>query len=343
MALLWLEGFDAMGTSVGGAPSPSDVIDRRYTASSDQFYDVYGGRGNAGYCLFNGNSSAQMATPNLTTNATLIVGVAYMPNTLYNDQTGFADYILNLRTGTTGGVLLQQVGNSLVVYGAGTIYLGKVNRYIWRASRWCYLELKVYCHDTAGYVVLRMNGVPVLTVNNVDTKPTASAYLDNVLIQGAGLYFDDLYICDGSGSTHNDFLGPIKVKTIRPTADSTNNYTTGTYADVDEVQIDGNTTYAESVTAGHQLVMSYEDVSGLSSVNAVSVYPCAASSVNATAENIKVVVETGNKVKSGNISVNTTNITTYDTYYVNYETDPDTSNTWNSSTVNSAKFGVEQQ
>lgn len=344
MAILWLDGFDATGNGLGDAPTPADILDRRYTAASDQFLDTVEGRGTYQFGLVNGNTGWNMYTPNLTTNVTLIAGLAYRPTLVYNDQSGYDQVIMRFRTGTTTGITLRNVGGTIRVFGPSANLLGEVKREVMRAGRWNYIEMKVFCDDSAGTVDVCVNGALVISVNSVDTKPTASAYLNNVYLGGQAMAFDDFYVADGSGSSNNDFLGPIKVRTRRPTADSTNNFDSGTYADVDEEEIDDGTSYAETVNAATQLVMEYEDLTDLTTIEAVGVYPVVASSANATAENYKVVVETGNQVLSANLTVNTTTNTTFSSLgYVYYDADPDTSNSWNQSTFNSAKFGVELQ
>lgn len=344
MAILWLDGFDATGNGIGDPPTPSDILDRRYTASSDQFLDTIEGRGAYQYGFVNGNTSWNMYTPNLTTNAILIAGIAYRPTLVYHDQNGYDQIVMRFRTGTTTGLTLRNVGGTLRLFGPAANLLGEVKREVMRAGRWNYIEMKAFCNDTTGTVDVCVNGALVISVNSVDTKPGASAYLDNVYLGGQAMAFDDFYVADGTGSTNNDFLGPIKVRTRRPTSDSTNNFDSGTYADVDEEEIDDGTSYAESQNAAQQLVMNYEALTDLTSIEAVGVYAVAASSVNATAENYKVVVETGNQVLSANLTVNTTTNTTFSSIgTVYYDTDPDTSNSWNQSTFNSAKFGVELQ
>jgi hypothetical protein len=342
MALLWLDGFDAYGSGLGDPPTPSNIMDRRYTATSDQFLDTITGRFGEQFGYTNANTSWNMYTPNLTTNATLIAGMAWRNYQLYDLQTGQDQLIMRFRTGTTTGISLRHVGGTLRLFGVSAAYLGEFARFNIPNNRWVYIEMKAFCNDTTGYVVVRVNGTPVITVNNVDTKPTASAYLDNFYIGGFYTQFDDLYICDGSGSDNNDFIGPLKITTIRPTADSTNNFDTGSYADVDEVEIDDSTSYAETANAGTRLIMDYENIS-FDTIPGIGVYPCVASSVNATEETYRVVVSTGNEVESSNLTVNTTNYDTYSTANIYYDLDPDTSSAWDSTTVNSAAFGVELQ
>ena len=84
---------------------------------------------------------------------------------------------------------------------------------------------------------------------------------------GAIPYFDDLYVCDGSGSVNNDFLGDVRVVTVRPngaggstqwTPDSGSNY-----ARVNETISGEDSNYVEDGTSGHEDRYAYGDLSGV--------------------------------------------------------------------------------
>jgi hypothetical protein len=50
MALLWIEGFEGFGTTVGGAPTPSGVFARKYTVQSENGFRLQAGDGAATAC-----------------------------------------------------------------------------------------------------------------------------------------------------------------------------------------------------------------------------------------------------------------------------------------------------
>ena len=41
MALLWIDGFDNYGTTIGGAPSPTGILNRKYaTVFGDNYFSA---------------------------------------------------------------------------------------------------------------------------------------------------------------------------------------------------------------------------------------------------------------------------------------------------------------
>jgi len=128
---------------------------------------------------------------------------------------------------------------------------------------WIYVELKVVFHPTAGSVEIRVNGNPLAKTTNVNTISSTNNSANTMtvgLITYGGSYgvaslIDDLYICDGTGASSNDFLGPCKVETNFPLSDGSlsqwtpNTGTTG-YNLVNETSYDSDTTYLSSSTTG---------------------------------------------------------------------------------------------
>lgn len=101
----------------------------------------------------------------------------------------------------TGTVLVQRTGNSL------------------QPGRWNYIEFK---GALTGAYTLMVNGEQWATGTANLTGQTLSATLVSVGVgvPGAMGLIDDIYICDGSGATANDFLGDITVKVSYPVADT---------------------------------------------------------------------------------------------------------------------------
>src|SRR5204862_3050679 len=82
-------------------------------------------------------------------------------------------------------------------------------------NTWYYIEWQIKLHDTTGFTSVRINGVQMFNVTNVDTKNagTKTTY-DRVRLNdatansGVSLWFDDLYITTGAGAT---FKGSITI------------------------------------------------------------------------------------------------------------------------------------
>ena len=83
---------------------------------------------------------------------------------------------------------------------------------------WNFVEVKT-TFGSSGNIAVRLNGVPVpgisdLTGANTGTKPSYTRTDPGSWV--SGIYTDDYYVCDGTGSVNNDFLGDVRVETLKP-------------------------------------------------------------------------------------------------------------------------------
>src|SRR5262245_56180486 len=84
-------------------------------------------------------------------------------------------------------------------------------------GQWFYMEMKVTIHDTAGAVVVRIDGQTVLNLTNQDTRNGGTGFCNSIqfICGNVGSAYmsynlDDFYICDTAGSApFNDFLGDV--------------------------------------------------------------------------------------------------------------------------------------
>lgn len=123
-----------------------------------------------------------------------------------------------------------------------------------------YIEMKVFCNPTTGSVQVRINGALVLNLTNVNTDPTSQGGIDTVMLNGptGGLtsYYDDMYLCDNSGGTNNDFLGAVRVYTALPVSDNSPlQWTPSTgvthFNLVNGVPAESQTTYVQDLSIGN--------------------------------------------------------------------------------------------
>jgi len=158
---------------------------------------------------------------------------------------------LTFRALSTGAIEVfrgTNVGTSLGASAAGVIPI----------STYVYIELKALLSDSVGTVDVHVNGSSVLSLTGVDTKNAGTKIVfDSFTLTGAGgagqvLYFDDIYLCNASGTMNNDFLGDSKVYPLYPAGvGNTTQLTPNTgqnWAAVDETPPDGLTTYVFSAT-----------------------------------------------------------------------------------------------
>jgi len=243
MALIFLESWDAIDTATEGS---SHVNFENYTLRRSNAWQFGGGSGpelfsdyafgNTGMCMMFGDDSAadnNYIEPHaMNGHATYICGIAINPGLYLGAD--FGSEIVhtiqewkNLSDGKTH-MSVRMVDARHLLFERGTSYVAHV-RNVLRPGIWNYLEVKITCSNTVGVIEVQVNGEEVLNETGLDTNNGgATDEFDTIRLKGidggnddVNTYFDDWYICDGSGSNNNDFLGPIKIESLLPDADGT--------------------------------------------------------------------------------------------------------------------------
>jgi len=342
MALLWVEGFEGMGTSVGGHPLPTGVLGRKYgTVNYQDYMWIVAGR-IGGYAIDFSAIWAALYTPNLTTNPTMVVGFAYYSTAAYEAK------IMGLYDGATLAVNLQRANNGELAIYRGTTLLGTTSGLGLLTSTWYYIELKVTCNATTGSYELRVGGVTRLSASGVNTKAGSNDYHTKVGFIGPSsgvMYLDDIYILDGSGSANNNFLGNRKVVALFPNGD-VGGYqdfacSSGSdhYALVDENPVNDDTDYVEDGTTGHKDLWDYPSLSGIGSNIAGLQVNSTVRQTDATSMTLNTLVKSNTTEDAG--TGETIGSTSYKVLRRISETDPATAAAWTVSGVNAAQFGVK--
>ncbi len=338
--LIWIDGFEGLKTS--GALTTA-LLARRYASSTQATnMSIVAGRV-AGYALYvNAAGTGYIQTPVLTTDATLVVGLAYKPTTSYPSS---STTLIALYDGATLGMNVKLTsGGALAVY-LGASLIDTTPAFSLTLEQWVYIEFKVVCNASGSYE-LRVDNINRLSDSSLNTKAGANNYHDQIQIANPRYsYFDDFYICDGSGSLNNTFLGPCRTLASNPTNDSTVNWSTvypaltDHYADVDDGAVaDDDTTYVEDNTTGHRDIFDYADVTILTCILGVSINTtCKVTDVNAV--DLKTVIKSSvNESVSSSDPISSTSYLTRS--YIS-ETDPDTSAAWDVANLNTATIGFE--
>lgn len=358
MALLWCDGFDTYGDAFNTAPQPTGILATKYEfVNNESQYDIESsGPVSGNYLEMPGTPyQAILTTKDITTNAIMIAGVRlYKYNTSLSADDDFA--LLTFRDGTQANVGLVISSDSLWVttngHGNYNFICGCRSKML--LSKWNYIEMKAYCHNTDGYVIVRVNGAPIITVNNIDTQFGSNAYFtrcslgDNrnvVTFTRSGV--DDFYVCDGTGNKNNDFLGPITVHTIFPDGDDTVNFaTTGNanyanhYQQVNSNDAMWGTDYVQDATSGNRDIFTMQDTLNFANIHSI-VGNAVASGITSDSNYKQVVSSNGTEVESTTNFLASTSANYTSRFVV--EDDPDTSSAWTPATVNSVKFGIEIQ
>lgn len=351
MTLLFMDSFDHYS---GNSSVVLKKWDHVLTTQGNDPSTSSGRRGTSGMRFYNvdGYDRARIGK-NIGEADTFIVGVAIYPSTLDNGEnkdeyntgfhtaygTGTFHIYINFISGTNS--IRVRRGSA-----TGTM-LGETANNALSLSQWQYVEAKIYHHDTAGTVEIRVNGDTVLNLTSQDTKNGTTTpntiFLSGNSYNNGNVYYDDFYVCNGSGSTNNDFLGDVRVESILPSgvgsstdwAPSAGN----NYECVDESTPNDNTDYVSENTTGDHDTYAFSSI-GLTSGSIYGVQQLVyANKADAGSRYIKTVCRSGTTDYPNS---NTYSVSDTYTYYEDVlEQDPDTSSAWTISGVNAAEFGME--
>lgn len=337
MALLFMDGFDHYATA--------DISKKWASSAGGASINTTGGRRGTG-CLRYGIGGSAVSRP-FTASAAVIVGLAFKIGTIY---AGYRTVFV-LREGTTehisliinnnGTISIYRGSQSGTLLGTSTTAISQTN--------YNYVELKATINDTTGAINVQINGVneSALALTGIDTRNGGtSGVVDSICVgqssNGTDSYIDDLYVCNSSGATNNNFLGDCRVDTILPSGDG--NYTqftpsTGTahYALVDE-NPPNTTDYNSSATSGNRDSYTFPDLAGLSSQTIYGVQiNAAALKDDAGARSLGTMSRLSSTDKDGAGAALSTALVFISEIQ---ETDP-ASAAWTESNVNAAEFGVK--
>lgn len=193
------------------------------------------------------------SAPGAATWSSLFAGLAYFSAGSYtsNNQVGLSITSDGLTHVARGGVSNDGISGTLLA--SSTDPLG--------TTTWAHVQFRVFIHDTAGEIELRINGVPQFSLTGLDTRNSST--LDHVSrftlrvggSTGSGGNLDDVYVrtSDLATAEPDGFLGDLYFRPYAATADGTYvemTPSTGTshFALVDEAT-PNNTDYVSGSTA----------------------------------------------------------------------------------------------
>ena len=249
--LLFCDSFDHYDT---------DHMNEKYTAVFGASISSGGREG--GNCLsLPEGASIYKAFPN---DSELIVGFAFNPSQSVSSQADIVNIYdisnkqCSLRINASNGLEFHTFpGGTDTLIASSDAGVISINTYQ-------YIEIKVvFSTSSTGSVAVQLNGENVITVTGIATSSSGNNYANVVGLLGfvgfsGGIYlFDDLYVCDGSGTVNNDFLGDVAVQLLLPNGDGSENDfsqvggTSGeNYTSVNEVPPDDDSSYVYSSNPG---------------------------------------------------------------------------------------------
>jgi hypothetical protein len=294
-------------------------------------------------------ASSRGVSKTLDNQATWIIGFALK----FLDFSGGVPLLAVLDTGTVQvDILLNFDGTVTVRRNSSTALTGGTSTKAFAPGIYYFVEFKVTIADSIGANTckMRVDGEDWLTVaTGQDTKHTSNATANSIrLFGGAGsfcaTYIDDLYICDGTGGSNNDFLGDVRVDAMLPNGDGSNSAwtcSTGSthYALVDESAPNDDTDYLSTAGASNRDSHAMTNLPTMTSPTIKGLmHSIAGKKDDAGSRNIKSLCKSGATTSTGTSQV----LPSSYTYLTEiYQTDPDTASAWTESGLNAAEFGVE--
>ena len=301
--------------------------------------------GRFGKCIRINSGSGVHVSKTFDAQPTWIVGFAYrVSNFISSSIVYFQD------SGTVQCALqLNADGKLSVVRGTGTVITGATSSVLLTTNAWHYVEMKVTIADSiaANSCIVKLNGVEIINVPaGQDLKAHTTSVANQIVFRGTislnTADYDDIYVCDGTGTVNNDFRGDSKSIVGLPTANgSSNQFTPSTgsnYQNIDDVETDSDTTYNESATVGHIDLFPVPPLSSvLSVIHGVQV-AFHAHKTDAASANVRAVLRIGGTNYFG---TTTPVIDTYQYYMYIWEVNPSNGLAWTKATYESCEIGYQ--
>jgi len=253
--------------------------------------------------------------------------------------------------------LLDQGNNQveLRVYSDGTLALtrngaplaGGQSSFSLRIGAWYYIEVNVTISMaiSVNQAQVNVNGVNVINVTTgQQTQQTPNATANSIQLAGTApnTTFDDVYMCDGTGSLNNTFRGDSRVVQVLPSGagDATEFSVAGAvnnWAAVDEIPPDNDATYVYSQTPSQQDLYTLPTfpLASATIFGIQTVLDCRLD--NTGARTVAASIKTGGTVYNG---ASFTPGSTYQFATEIREVDPFTSAAWTSAELTALQVGA---
>lgn len=329
----------------------SDSFDH-YTDPTEKYSNVYYAtiqntvkrNGTSALLIYNGQSVSKSLGVNRTT---LIVGFAL----LFSGGSGTSFQIYFNDTGNQGVFQIAADGTLSAYRGNFAALLGTASKAVPLGS-WHYLEFMFTVDSSVGVAIARLDGIPILSLSNQNTKGSGNYITTFSLMTAAGAsylhYVDDLYVCDTLGSYNASFLGDIVVSAQMPNGNGTqNNFSIGgtspaatNWQSVDEIPPDEDVTYVFDGNIGDQdryLFSHVTQTSGI--VYGVMAWPRVKKD-DAGNRTMRVVTKSGSVVADNGTDI-AIPMASYSYEGTVFEFDPNTAQQWTIAGANAAEFGVK--
>lgn len=333
MALRFIDSFDHYATA--------DATKKGWTFTGVGISTINGRRGTGSLTA----SGSWTAVKVLDNQPTWIVGCAFKCTTLPSST---AIPIIDIRDAATSQCDLRiNSSGTLSVTRGGTV-LGITTATIPLAA-FVYIELLITVHASAGVAKIMLNSNIELSLTGINTQNNANAYANTIRLGPnpsstlGFVYYDDLYICDGTGSApHNTFLGDCRVDALFPNGDGTHQTwtpsTAGTHYTLVDEATPNTTDYVSSSTVGQRETYQMQNLTAATGTIYGAQLNAAILKSDAGARSYKsLILSSASESLGAVVALSVSQI-----YGLHIQTtDPATSVAWTESGINAAQCGVE--
>lgn len=342
MALLHIESFDWLAAA--SSVNSTNWIKSRYAGTTG---------GSTGYITEDGvqtgskaisylDSSGCSFTIPFTGASTIVHGGHHKVPAL------FATGLFNLvESGTIHLQVALTAAGELRVLRAGSTQIGITSGLGLAIDTWYHIEVKAYCHDSAGTVDLYVDGVLELSLTGQDTRNGGTGVFNGILFSSSIFpyrkHLDNLYVLNTTGSLNNDILGVQYARVMRPTADASPNdwaplSGSDHYAAVSEDTGSSDTNVLDDSVTGQQELFDLSNPVGVTNIKGV-VPVVIGRLTDGTGYSIKHVLKSGGTTETD--AAQSFSSTSYVSKQQVHEVDPDTSAAWLDADVDALQAGFE--
>jgi len=216
------------------------------------------------------------------------------------------------------------------------------------SGQWAHIQVKIFIHNTAGTVELRLNGSTTASwsATGLNTRNGSANFYANVVNvesnSAAGEGMDDFYVFNDQGAQPNTFQGDVHAVRQLPTSDVAISWARNTGPNnclaVDDTQDDGDSTYVSTLT------VNATDTYGMAPLSPtpntiIAVCPRYEARMDDAGPHTMNA-----QLTSGGTTVNLPTMNVASTYaYVSaaYPQDPNTGLAWTPSAVNACLLGIK--
>ncbi len=273
MALLLAEGFDSYGYNTDGLGTQNWLIDSRWLRTSTaSMVNASDGRASSGCAALTSFNAASLTTYSILVSfggsySTVVTSFGYKVQTTGTcPTTSFP--ILLFQKGSDSStdqqfVITRTSADALEIrdHSGGSVLASSSDGVV-SVGTYQYWEIKAYCHDTNGYVVIKIDGTEVINATGINTQYSGTGAFNYLHFRNYNndsnrdTFIDDFILMDNSGTSFNDFQGDLAIVGHLPDTDGTDSDWTSTqanhYDSIDVIGSGWDTDYIESSTEGHQ-------------------------------------------------------------------------------------------